>query len=179
MSLLKAVTTPAVKMSITKIDDPRTQFTPQFNPTELSEKLGVIWAKKTVVGQSHQVLHYVATENNGFDFTLFFDARTEEQAARNMKARIFLQAICFPRRVMAGNSPGGAPPRLLFIWPQMVSLTAVINSVEFTYSQFASSGVPITFVAKVQLEEIRDFRLYVDDVLTDGTIRGSEDEGNL
>ena len=179
MSLLEAVQAPAEKMTITKIDDPRTQFTPQFNPTEFTEKLGVTWARKTVIGQSHKVLHYINTENNGFEFSLFFDARTREQAERNLIARKFLQAICFPRRVMAGNTPGGAPPRLLFIWPQMISLTAVIDSVEFTYTQFAATGLPISFIARVVLEEIRDFRLHVDDVLNDGTIRGSEDEGEL
>ncbi len=179
MGLLEAVSATVQKMTITKIDDPRTVLTPQFNPTEFTEKLGVNWARKIVVGQSHEVLHYVNTTNNGFTFDLFFDADTQDQADRNLVARKFLQAVCFPRRINAGLNLAGAPPRLLFIWPQMISLTAVMLNVEFRYQRFSATGVPIEFVASVSIEEVRDFRLFVEDVLNDGTIRGSEDEGSI
>ena len=60
---------------------------------------------------------------------------------------------------------------MLFIWPRFISLTCVITALSFKYSRFRLDGTPVQFTAKVAFEEIRDVRLYSEDVLRDGTQR--------
>jgi hypothetical protein len=149
----------------------------QFNPTELEEALEVNWARLTVPGLSHQPLQFVNTGNTKFTLELQFEAQNATtDVERNLRARRFLQSLCYPRRG-AANVAGGGPPRVLFVWPTFVSLTCVIASLSFKYSRFNLAGTPIHFTAKVALEEIRDVRLLSEEVLANGTQRSSTGTG--
>lgn len=157
----------------------------QFNPTQFTEALAVNYNRQEVAGLSHQVLQYKNTTNDKLTFELFFDADDSEQLKRNLFSRKFLQSVCYPRRV-AQLVTGGGPPRLMFCWPGFIGLTCVLTALNFTYERFAPSGHPLEFRAAVTLEEIRDFRLLSDDILSSpdfsdlgalGTFRGSGDPG--
>lgn len=175
MGMYEAVNTKLEKMLITKLGDPRTVFETQFNPTEFTEGLQVNYQRQKIPGLSHEPLQYVNTTNVKFGMDLFFDAVTQEQAERNLIARKFLHSVCYPRRPV-GDLLIGGPPRLLFVWPSIISLTTVIMSLNLVYRQFSATGVPIKFVASVALEEVRDMRLTQDDVITNGTFRGPNDD---
>jgi len=43
----------------------------QFNPPELVEEIEVNWARLSPVGLSHQILHYVNTNNHRFPLTIY------------------------------------------------------------------------------------------------------------
>jgi len=172
------------RMFITSLSDPRTTLTPQFNPTEFQEALTVNYVRQRVPGLSHEPLQYINTTNQRFTMELFFDALgpsgenplgVSEQAQRNLIARKFLKSVCYPRRPVGDFAIGG-PPRLLFVWPHIISLTTVITSLQIQHQRFSATGVPLQFTAAIQLEEIRDMRLIQDDVLENGTIRGSNDD---
>jgi hypothetical protein len=169
--MYEAVNAKREKMLITKLGDPRTVFETQFNPEEFTEGLQVNYQRHKIPGLSHEPLQYVNTTNVKFSMDLYFDAVTNEQADRNLIARRFLSSVCYPKRPV-GDLLIGGPPRLLFVWPHIISLTTVITSLQFVYSQFSSTGVPIKFTASISLEEIRDMRLTQDDVIENGTIRG-------
>lgn len=147
----------------------------QFNPSELTEKLSVNYTKLAVKGLSHKPLQYEGTENHAFEFELAYRAfdRDGNKLGDCMNARRFLLAACYSRRA-AASVLTGAPPRLLFIWPTLVSLTAKVMSVEFKHTMFNQSGTPTQFSARLTLEEIRDTRLFSDDVQFDGTIRSGD-----
>ncbi len=143
----------------------------QFNPTEFEEALEVNWARQTVPGLSHQPLQYVNTGNTKFTLELNFEAQDPATSLDQIHlARRFLQSLCYLRRG-AEDVIGGGPPRALFVWPNVVSLTCVITALSFKYGRFNIEGTPIQFTAKVALEEIRDVRLLSEDVLADGTQR--------
>jgi hypothetical protein len=150
----------------------------QFNPTEFEEALEVNWARQTVPGLSHQPLQFVHTGNAKFTLELNFEAQDPTTNLDEIhRSRRFLQSLCYPRRG-ADDVIGGGPPRALFVWPNVVSLTCVVTALSFKYGRFNLDGTPVQFTAKVTLEEIRDVRLLSEDVLQDGTQRsGTATEG--
>lgn len=149
----------------------------QFNPTDFEEALEVNWARQTVPGLSHQPLQFVNTGNVRFTLELNFEAQDPNSNLEQMHfARRFLQSLCYPRRG-AEDVVGGGPPRALFVWPTVISLTCVVTALSFKYGRFNLEGTPVQFMAKVTLEEIRDVRLLSEDVLADGTQRSGAAPG--
>ena len=142
----------------------------QFNPTEFTETIEVNYARQTVPGLSHEVLQYVNTKNDKFELELFFVADNREQLIRNLGARRLLSSYAYPREVDP-TLIGGGPPRVLFLWPQFISLVCVFTNISFTYQRFSPEGLPLQFIANVTLEEMREVRLLQDDILTSGTRR--------
>lgn len=147
-------------------------LTAQYNPTELEEALGVEWARLSPPGFSHKHLQYVGTENLTYTFDLIFDAAVEGTSLTDiLRARRFLMSLCYARRG-AQNVREGQAPRFLFVWPTLVSLTAVISgALTFKHETFNVRGTPTRFSVKMKLEEIRDVRLYSEDVRDEGTER--------
>ena len=175
MALDVAAQTPA-RMAIANVST-GDSVDAQFNPAEFEEALEVNWARQTVPGLSHQPLQFVNTGNVKFTLELNFEA--QDPAAdldQLLRARRFLQSLCYPRRG-AADVVGGGPPRALFVWPTIVSLTCVITSLTFKYSRFNLAGTPVQFTAKVGLEEIRDVRLLSEDVLANGSQRSGAGPG--
>jgi hypothetical protein len=149
----------------------------QFNPTDFEEALEVNWARQTVPGLSHQPLQFVNTGNAKFTLELNFEAQDPTTDLEQIHlARRFLQSLCYPRRG-AEDVIGGGPPRALFVWPGVISLTCVLTALSFKYGRFNLDGMPVQFTAKVTLEEIRDVRLLSEDVLADGTQRSGAAPG--
>ena len=149
----------------------------QFNPTDFEEALEVNWARQTVPGLSHQPLQFVNTGNAKFTLELNFEVQDPTTDLERIHlARRFLQSLCYPRRG-AEDVVGGGPPRALFVWPGVISLTCVLTALSFKYGRFNLDGVPVQFTAKVTLEEIRDVRLLSEDVLADGTQRSGAAPG--
>jgi hypothetical protein len=156
-----------------------------FNPTQMKESIRVVWGEKVIPGLSHTRLQYSHTENVGYQFDLFFDALQVIQPTATGKgglrsvdghdgvafARKFLQSLCFPT---GGQSVrDGAPPRVLFYWPNFLTMTCVVGQQDWTYSKFAASGEPLQMTCSMQLKEIRDTRLLSAEVLKDGSRRSS------
>ena len=142
----------------------------QFNPTGLEEALEVGWARLKVPGLSHERLHFVGTEDLKLNLELTFDAMDPSSSLDEvLKARRFLMSLCYP--VAGQDVPSTSPPRVLLIWPSIVSLTCVIDSLFFKYGRFNLQGTPVQFTAKVALEEIRDVRITSDEVLAEGSQR--------
>lgn len=162
------------KMSLTNIDDPSKSISPQYNPEKLKQKISANWAEQTIPGFSHKRLHYIDTSNDGFSFSLHFDSIGEPKSTqeRNMAIRRFLMAHCYARGG-AQSIITGAPPRLLLVWPSLVSMTAIVRDLDFTYSRFNRLLEPIVWDVDVVLQEIRDVRLSFEDVFFSGNFRGS------
>jgi hypothetical protein len=193
VAIESAVRRPA-RMYITNISSGETVHA-QFNPTEFQEALEVNWARQTVPGLSHQPLQFVHTSNSKFTIDLYFNAQDGTSESGTSQAtgpdfvtklapigglaqrlnqihdtRRFLQSLCYPRRGAATVFAGG-PPRVLFVWPQVVSLQCILTGLSFRYTRFNIDGTPVEFTASVSLEEIRDVRLLSEEVRQNGTQR--------
>lgn len=147
--------------------------TAQFNPEEVKEKVKANYKGLDVLGMSHKPLQYINTENYVATFTLGFDALSvyEGTSGNNAySARLFLMSLCYPRRAAQGV-PDGAPPRVLFSWPNLLSLTCVVTDLDFTHKRFNSALQSVWWTVDVRIEETRLVRLHSEDVLAYGTLR--------
>ena len=133
-----------------------------FNPTQLAEKVQVNWNRLQVPGLSHQVLQFQGTGNRQFSAVEFYLDKVfaAEQPGDTdiMEFRRFLRSLTVPPEGTEGV-PATAPPRVLFIWPEVVTVECVVASVEFTYKQLAVDGTVLVYAASVTFEEILDTRV--------------------
>lgn len=137
-----------------------------FNPSSLSEKVQVNWNRVGVPGLSHQLLQFASTGNRqlpGVEFYVDrFFARAQGDTSDILDFRGFLRALTVPPKSAAGVA-SMAPPRLLFIWPQVITIETVVTDLEFAYKQFAGDGAVLAYSATVTFEEILDVRVTSED----------------
>jgi hypothetical protein len=146
----------------------------QFVPAALEAALEVEYARITVPGLSHQPLQFVRTGNLVYTMELYFRATTPDELASLKIAEKFLHSACYPRGD-ASSVATGAPARLMFVWPHLVTITAVITGLGFNYSRFSTECHATAFTVRLTLEEILDVRLLAEQVWQLGTRRGSND----
>lgn len=182
-------------MSFTNLDNGRS-LEAQFNPEKLKEKLDVEWSELEVQGMSHRPQQYGGTANHEFKFTLQFNCvdngggdmvtndpsllnqpravsgSTQNRQGDILLARNYLLSMAYGPRGRQ-DIVGSSPSRFLFVWPGLVALTAVLHSLEIEHTQFDLQGRPMIFDADITIKEIRDVRLYSDDVFFDGTFRST------
>ena len=133
-----------------------------FNPTQLTEKVQVNYSRLAVPGLSHQVLQFQSTGNRqlaGVEFYLDRFFASEQPGDPDILAfRAFLRALTVPPGGTEGV-PATAPPRVLFVWPEVLTVEAVVTDVEFQYRQVAVDGTVLVYAATVTFEEILDVRV--------------------
>ena len=110
----------------------------------------------------HQVLQFQSTGNRQLSNVEFYLDRfcSSEQpgSPEILEFRAFLRALTVPPAGTEGV-PQAAPPRVLFIWPKVVTIECVLSSVEFLYKQLAVDGTVLVYTASVTFEEILDARV--------------------
>ncbi len=138
-----------------------------FNPTQLVEKLQVNWNRLAVPGLSHEPMQFKNTSNrqlSGVEFYLDRLFAAEQPGDVNIRDfRAFLRALTVPPAGTEGV-PASAPPRVLFVWPGVLTVESVVASVEFHYKQFANDGSVLVYTAVVSFEEILDARVTSDEL---------------
>lgn len=158
-----------------------------FNPRQLTAQLQVNWDKSASLGASFERLGYQNTGNVIFDLTLLHNlaAWVERKrkpgetiagasAAAIRKAfdlhRNFLISLCYPRGRW-NDVLRRSPPTALFIWPSYVAMRVVINSLQFTDTDFDERSRPTVFEAACNFEEQRTYRLTSADAYRRGFLR--------
>lgn len=161
------------RVSLTNLRTNETAEMP-FTPNEFVESVAVNWARQAILGMSHEQLQYTNTGNytlNDLDFA--FRATTPAEAKAIHDGRRFLLSLCYAPEGAEGLRDG-APPRILFFWPQVVSMTCILSrDLRITHSAFNSEGLTTRFNARFSLEEARNVRLTMDEVRQYGTQRSS------
>lgn len=171
--MVQAISPP--RMTITNIATNET-FTAQFNPPTFDEEVQANWSKLTVPGLSHQPLQFSHTGNEAFTFSLFWRATSSAELNQMRSDRRFLKSLCFPQG-SAETVAGGAPPRVLLVWPRMLSLTAVVSAVRLSHEEFNRYAQARVTRGTVQIEEIRDVRITSEDVRGDTELRYGNSPG--
>lgn len=137
-----------------------------FNPTQFTEKVQVNYTRLDVQGLSYQPLQYKNTGNRqiaGVEFYLDkFFAQAQPNDPDIVDFRDFLRALTVPPRG-AQTVLQGAPPRLLFLWPSVLTMETVVTDLELQYRQFGSDASVLVYTATVTFEEILDFRVTSED----------------
>lgn len=151
-----------------------------FNPKEVKRSIKAVWKEIAIPGQSQNRLQYHLTENMPIRFDLHFDAMQQvaEGAIRGFDDEDdgiaqpcrFLESLCYAR-AGAQSVRDGAPPRVLFYWPNYLSLNCIVAEQEWTDTLFFADGSPRRRTCSMLLKEIRDTRLSSSDVLRGGSRR--------
>ena len=133
-----------------------------LNPTELSEKVAVNWNRLAVPGMSFQQLQYQGTGNRQLSDVEFlvdrFYAASLDSDPDITTFRSFLRSLTVPPAGTTGVYTT-APPRVTLVWPKVMTIEAVVASLEFRYRQFAVDGSPLVYTASVSFEEVLDVRV--------------------
>jgi hypothetical protein len=153
----------------------------QFNPTTLEESIRVRYSRINVPGLSHQRLQYDGTANMTIPLELFMSqlAQDLQQNAQGTTPHVagsrkkFLQALAYPIAI------GQAPPQVLFIWPRMVSIVAVVTRITFQHKRFSSRTAATTeLIARLDLEEDRDMAIRMEEIRRQGSYHPTEDRND-
>ncbi len=144
----------------------------QFNPAKLDEVIAVAWNDLVIPGLSHARKQYSHTKNHAITFELIFDSLAAGNVIDLDDARKFLISICYSKKG-AQNVQDGEASRVLFVWPNLFSLTCVVTNLKISHTAFNLQARPIYMTATIAIEEIRDARLFSEDVRNDGTQRTS------
>lgn len=152
-------------------------FAMQFTPEEFEEKVTPNYARHRILGMGHEVLQYVNTSNHtlpGIEFPFRANKAKEQQLIH--KWRRFLLSLCYPSET-AETVRDGTPPRVLFSWPKLFSMTCIVADLTIRHERFSVDGLTKAYTAVMTLEEIRDVRLTREQVLATGTRRPSPAAG--
>ena len=175
MGLAEATETAPPRMRIFNLRT-NERFVLQFNPSQFSERLQVNYARPSVLGQSHQELQYLNTANLVIPMQFFFYSADQAAHAKGQDAKKFLHALCYP--VSGADSiVGGAPPRALVVWPNVLSLTTKLTMLVTNNQRFNIKGELVQFTANVTFEEMRDVRWTSEDARILGLRRTGEVPG--
>lgn len=158
-----------VRLTITDIDDDVTVEVP-FNPNELTRRIAVNYAKKAVLGASHQPHEYLQTDNQQLQFDLFFNIETPGDAAYYEFTVDFLESLCYAQADPESIAQA-APPRVLIVWPRTMSLEVRLMAIEFTHQRFNRFGDTIQATVRTTWEEARQQRLVKSEVREFGARR--------
>lgn len=157
------------KMSITNLVS-GAEVIAQFNPEEFQESVQPIWARLAAQGLSHEVHHYAHTSPYVVQMDLYFRAFSKEELLELHRARRHLLSWAHPRRI-ASELVGGGPPRLLLVWPGMLSIECFLTEARITHQRFNQHLRSTSMVASVSFEEDPTTLLTTEMVADDDLLR--------
>jgi hypothetical protein len=151
---------------------------PMFNPEQLVEELSINYSKLAPQGMSHEIPQYRNTGNHSFPLDLYMEAHSGDGADDIEDFRNFCFALAYAPGG-AGTIDSGAPPRVLIVWPNVVSMTCILLGIRSASTRFSVEDLRITrCTISLTLEEIRDARMTSEDVRRNGTRRSSAGGGS-
>jgi hypothetical protein len=164
------------------------RFNFQFNPEAFTEAFGVNYAKHTVPGLSFEIMNYINTKNVTIPLSIYLSQGLKDEAPIGMSAnegndvnellnaKSFLQSLVYPVETPAGSWL--APPLVMFVWPSVVTMVAVVTSLSFGHQRFSERDLAtIAMTADLTLEECRSVQRFSSDVRREGSDFGRPDWG--
>lgn len=117
---------------------------PLFNPEQLKRSLTVRYQRHQVPSLPFEVLQYQGTSNmeiKGLEFYMDQLVADQKGAGPIRDFEAFLRAFCYPPQGVLGGLRR-APPRLLVVWPNVVTLACVMTDLEMKTTLFFEDGRP-------------------------------------
>jgi len=171
-------TTAAVHGIIANVDTGEVVSWP-LNPTQLKEGITVNWAEHKAIGSAAPRLQYTSTDAVPVGVEFVVDERVlfeMNQLIRRTNNRKDLDGSDFRRFLYSLAVPsrrGGQPSRVLFVWPGVLAITAVMKSVAFSHEFFDENLRSLVFTASVQFSEVLDVPVMMDEMRDQGTLRST------
>ena len=134
----------------------------QFNPATLTVSKGANWSGESSPGFNAPYLKFGGGKSASYNLSLYFDSYSEDPP---VDVREYTNQLLALTMRGAGYSmflvPFSSPPSVTFVWGKITLFSAVVESVQITFTMFAQDGTPIRAKADVSLIQ-NDFW---DDVL--------------
>jgi len=130
-----------------------------FNPPQLEERIEVRWSRLSPLGLGHQVLQYESTGSRTFGGVEFYVDRFFASAVETdpdvLAFATFMRALTQPP-VSADTIGAAAPPRVLVVWPNVVTIETVVTELDLHFTDFARDGSVLLYTATCSFEQILD-----------------------
>ncbi len=130
-----------------------------FNPPQLQERIEVHWSRAAPLGLGHQVLQYESTGNRALGGVEFyvdrFFARAVESDPDVLAFAEFMRALTRPPEGSV-DVASTAPPRVLIVWPNVLTIETVVTELELKFTDFAQDGSVLVYTATCSFEQILD-----------------------
>jgi hypothetical protein len=147
------------------------EMSPFFNPTEFETQVAAAYERKRPIGHPHANLQYSGTDNPVINLEFFLLTQTAENHDFNLKFLNFIHGFLYPFK-SANSVRTGSPPRLLFIWPNTLSLTTRVTTINTRFVRFRQRDLAaVQQVVSCTIEECRDFRWTYEDQIQQGFLR--------
>jgi nucleoid-associated protein YgaU len=126
----------------------------QFNPATLTISKGVNWEGESSPSFNAPYLKFKGGNSATYNLSLYFDSYSEKSPVDVREHTNKLLALTMRG---AGYSmflvPFSSPPSVTFVWGKITLFSAVVESVQITYTMFAQDGTPIRAKADVSLKQ--------------------------
>jgi hypothetical protein len=129
-----------------------------FNPAELQIRKSNRWFAPAVAGRNAPNLIFQRGEAGTLSMTLWFDTTDSGKAVTEYTSKL-LDLMKVDPSLGDTTDPqvkSGRPPWVRFNWGQLNSFKAILNSLDITFTYFASTGVPLRARASVSLQQFAD-----------------------
>jgi len=176
---MSSFSTPPQRVIIENLD-PKGNITEemevQFNPRNLEITIGVNYSTQQIPGLSKQVNQYVSTMNPIIPIELFVNvlsdpigkeqdqkiikdlripppvvlSRSNQDNRKEMQFHNFLLGFAYPKKLTSGLKPF-SPPRMGFVWPNVLSLSGFVKRLRFRYERFFVNGLA-AYIANIDFE---------------------------
>ena len=134
----------------------------QFNPATLTIKKGTNWEGEPTPAFNAPYLKFKGGSSATYNLSLYFDSYSIDSP---VDVREYTNQLLALTMRGAGYSmflvPFSNPPSVTLVWGKITLFSAVVESVEITYTMFAQDGTPIRAKADVGFKQ-NDFR---DDII--------------
>ena len=145
------------------------------NPQTLQVSVRATYGKLAPVGWSQQIVQYGSTESVAMPIELYFSAqqiwRFKDHSVVNID-----QGVDFLASFLQPKGEGLAPPRLLLIWPKMVTIVLGVEEFQVTHSQFYRSLQASIATVTMQATEI-ETQFVSSGTRRSGGFRGGKEAG--
>lgn len=130
------------------------RFEVQFNPTQWTQQKGAQIAEIAIPGIDSPLLQFINGQNEKLTLEFFFDTTTEaggmgmDALDVTTKTKSFYQLV----KMQPGTH---AVPRIRLTWGKGLSFTAIVESVQQTFTLFNPEGVPLRATVAVSFREYK------------------------
>ena len=130
-----------------------------FSPKQFGAQIGANYNKASSLGGTGQRLHFGYTSNFTFSIEMYMDkhaleVETEDEflaSAMMTDVQKFLLSCVFP--VGRQNDPiRRSPPKLLFLWPNIVEMPVRVITQNFQFEKFENDLSPWIYRVPISLE---------------------------
>lgn len=146
---------PLQKAVLRAIDPPNGEVVFQYNPTKYSVNKSLQWQAGDQKAADAPPLEFVKSQGRKVSMELFLDDYEDGKDVAERVAQ--LDKFTQVDEGNAKDASKGRPPRVMFMWANQHSqFTAVITSLNVTYTLFHESGKPARATVNLSLQEWPD-----------------------